>query len=256
MKKEYTRIFKDMNARELRKEGILIGEGRLVAERMLSSCLAMKAVLCTEELADHFIDRAGGRCPVIVRTASAIEEIAGFHFHRGVLAAAERPRIPDVGEYIGINPDITNPIICPALSDVENLGSIARSACAFGYDTLIIGDRCCDPFSRKALRTSMGAVFSLQILRIGRPEESGPLRKRGYHLFAATTSPHALPLGDVTPPARYALVFGHEYAGLDEAWLSLCDAELTIPVSRKVDSLNVGVAAGIFLYYFSRKSLR
>jgi TrmH family RNA methyltransferase len=251
-----TRIFSDLKERELRKEGILIGEGRLVAERMLSSGLKMIAVLCTEELAGRFLDLAGGRCPVIVRPASVIEEIAGFHFHRGVMAAADRPRIMDVGEYISINPRISNSLICPALEDVENLGSIARSASAFGYDTLIIGDKCCDPYSRKALRTSMGAVFSLQILRIGKPEEFRPLRKRGYHLFAATTSPNAISISDIIPPLQYALLFGNEYKGLDESWLSFCDAELTIPISQEVDSLNVGVAAGIFLYYFSLKSLR
>ncbi|MBN1698103.1 MAG: RNA methyltransferase [Spirochaetales bacterium] len=253
---EYITLFSRLPDRELQKERIIVGEGRLVAERMLDCGLEMICLLTTDSLAGHFTRRAGSRCPVIVRPHPEIASIAGYPFHRGVLAAAVRPAHPVLGEYIKKNPGVRKLIICSRLSETWNLGSIARSAAAFGFDSLVLGVGSCDPFSRKALRVSMGAVLSLSMISIGEAAECGSLRGMGIHLYAAGTSRAARPLFDSVPRSPYALVFGNEYEGLHASWIGCCEEELTIPVSGEVDSLNVGVAAGIFLAYFDHNAGR
>jgi tRNA G18 (ribose-2'-O)-methylase SpoU len=68
-------------------------------------------------------------------------------------------------------------VICPDLSNAENIGSVMRSASAFGYGAVAIGSRSCDPLSRKALKVSMGAPFNLPILRIDDEESDARLLK-------------------------------------------------------------------------------
>jgi tRNA G18 (ribose-2'-O)-methylase SpoU len=71
-------------------------------------------------------------------------------------------------------------------------------------------------------------------------------------LVATVLAPDARPLDQVVVSGRHALLFGSEGHGLEPRWLDLCDMRVTIPMRPSVDSLNVSVAAGVFLYHFSR----
>ena len=78
------------------------------------------------------------------------------------------------------------------------------------------------------------------------------LQSRGVELIATVLDESAEPLGDVTPPARTAMLFGNEAQGLSPGHIALCDRRVTIPMKLGTDSLNVAVAAGVFLYHFTR----
>jgi tRNA G18 (ribose-2'-O)-methylase SpoU len=141
------------------------------------------------------------------------------------------------------------------LTDVDNLGALARHAAAFGADALMLSPRCADPFYRKAVRVSLGAVFSLPIVRASRwPDDLAALRSDGLALIAAVVEPGATPLADFRPPHRFALVLGAEGPGLSAAARDACDHRVTIPMSPGADSLNVATAGAIFLYALTRSS--
>ncbi|MCA9071936.1 MAG: RNA methyltransferase, partial [Planctomycetaceae bacterium] len=72
----------------------------------------------------------------------------------------------------------------------------------------------------------------------------------GFSLAATVLSDHAEPLDQVQPPPRNIILFGNEGEGLSTDWIDLCDRHITIPMRSGTDSLNVAVAAGIFLYHF------
>ena len=140
-------------------------------------------------------------------------------------------------------------VVLEDLTDVDNLGALARHAAAFGADALVLSPRCADPFYRKAIRVSLGAVFGLPIVRA----DAGPtiwtaLRGDGVALVAAVVEPGATPLADFRPPARFALLLGAEGPGLSAAARAACDHHVTIPMSAGADSLNVATAGAIFLY--------
>jgi tRNA G18 (ribose-2'-O)-methylase SpoU len=141
------------------------------------------------------------------------------------------------------------------LVDVDNLGAMARNAAAFGADALLLSPRCADPFYRKAVRTSAGAVLSLPIVRAKRwPDDLLELRARGFSLAGAVLDERAISLSTFEPPPRLAILFGSEGPGLDEATRRWCDTLVTIPMAKAptVDSLNVGTAGAVFLYHVTQ----
>lgn len=94
--------FAALRDRDLRAEGLVVAEGRLLAERLLAaSRLEVLGVLCVPALAGRFEELAAGRCPVLVRPEAALAETAGYPFHRGVIAAARRPSLSGLGALLG-----------------------------------------------------------------------------------------------------------------------------------------------------------
>jgi tRNA G18 (ribose-2'-O)-methylase SpoU len=130
---------------------------------------------------------------------------------------------------------------------------MARNAAAFGADALVLSPRCADPFYRKAVRVSLGAVFELPIIRLERwPEDLARLRAGGLSLVAAVVDPSAVPLHRFAPPDRFALLLGAEGPGLSAGARAACDARVTIPMSPGADSLNVATAGAVFLHALTR----
>jgi tRNA G18 (ribose-2'-O)-methylase SpoU len=136
------------------------------------------------------------------------------------------------------------------LTDPDSIGSLFRSSWALGADAVVLTDRCTDPLYRKAIRTSMGAVFDMPYARCA-TGRSGveALRRAGFVLAALT--PHTDAESPERPvvqmAGRLALLVGTEGRGLTEAVLSAADLRLRIPLRRGVDSLNVSVAAAVAL---------
>ena len=254
-------LYRDLRDRDLRREGLLVAEGRWLVERLLASGWEVLSVLCAPRFAGHFQELASGRCPVLTADEEQLARLAGFPFHRGVLAAARRPAFPSLAAWLQGGTVSTRYsgggtlVLCPRLTGEYNLGSIVRSAAALGADALAVGPSCCDPLSRRALKVSMGAAFRLPLLEL--EEEAVDLellRAAGYRLAGASPAPEALPLASWRRDGPVALVLGEEAEGLPEPWASGCDLLLRIPMRAGVDSLNVSVAAGILLYALEKDS--
>jgi tRNA G18 (ribose-2'-O)-methylase SpoU len=142
-------------------------------------------------------------------------------------------------------------VVCPLITNVQNLGSLIRIAAAFGANAMILGEQCCDPFFRQSVRVSMGTVFKLPIRRSDDlPYDLQRLAKARFERVATVLSPDAQPLATARRTEKLALLLGGEADGLEESFVALCDRRVTIPMRHGTDSLNVAVAAGIFLYHF------
>jgi tRNA G18 (ribose-2'-O)-methylase SpoU len=254
-------LYRDLRDRDLRREGLLIAEGRWLVERLLASGWEVLSVLCAPRFAEHFRRLAAERCPVLSAAEEELARTAGFPFHRGVLAAARRPEFPPLASWLAragspARPAGTTLVICPRLTGEYNLGSVVRSCAALGADALAVGRSCCDPLSRRALKVSMGAAFRLPFLRL--EEERADLerlRAAGFRLAGASPAPEAVPLAAWRREGPVALVLGEEAEGLPEPWAGGCDLLLRIPMRAGADSLNVSVAAGILLYTMNESGL-
>ncbi len=250
--------YRDLQDRRLgESSGRFVAESELVVRKLLATDLRVCSLLLTApRLASLEPVLAAGRgdFPVFVVPQGVMDHIAGFHVHRGCLAIAERPRSPT------IPPDARTVVVLVDLVDVDNLGAMARNAAAFGADAMLLSPRCADPYYRKAVRTSAGAVLSLPIVRAERwPEDLLALREQHHlALVGAVVDASAAALADFLPPPRLAVLFGAEGPGLDAQTRGACDTLVTIPMARSpaVDSLNVATAGAVFLYHITQRQAR
>ena len=235
-------------------DGRFIAEGEHLVRRLLRSDFEVESVFVMDKRADRVAPIVPDGVPVYVAPPEVMTGITGIQFHAGVLACGRRK--PDVGLddlFGGMGREGATLVACPEITNPANLGAIVRTASAFGVAGLVLGESCCDPFYRQAVRNSMGGVFRVPIVRSRDVVESlNRLREEfSVELVAAVADPHALPLHAATRPGRVGIVLGNEEHGLDERHLRCCDRQVTIPIAEGTDSLNVAAAAAVLLYHYS-----
>jgi tRNA G18 (ribose-2'-O)-methylase SpoU len=250
--------YRDLQDRRLGEDsGRFVAESELIVRKLLATHLRVCSLLLTAPRLTSLEPALASACgdfPVYVVPQAVMDDIAGFHVHRGCLALAERP------QRTAIPAGARTVVVLVDLVDVDNLGAMARNAAAFGADAMLLSPRCADPFYRKAVRTSAGAVLSLPIVRATRwPDDLLTLREQqGLSLVGAVLGEGTTPLASFIPPSRVAILLGSEGPGLDKESQSLCDTLVTIPMARTpgVDSLNVSVAGAVFLYHITQRAER
>lgn len=135
-----------------------------------------------------------------------------------------------------------------AIRDPSNMGTIIRTAEAFGADALFISGDCCDVYSPKVIRGSMGGIFRLPVFDCGEmPDAVSGWRKRGICCAACVVS-GGTPIDKADTGVSCIAVIGNEATGLRPETTEVCDIKLTIPMRGRAESLNASMAAGIVLW--------
>lgn len=240
----------------LRRGTRFIAEGIKVVERLLASSYETESLLVVERRASEWENKAPQHIPIYVVPESCGEQLVGFNFHVGVLACGRRKPVCSFEQLIANLPESATIVICPFCDNPENLGAIFRIARAFGVHSVWLGPQCCDPLSRRVLRVSMGNALEVPFRQTNRlMEEVEELRTAKQFQFVATVlDPRAAPLHRSNRSPRLGVMFGNEADGLSSDCIERCDQRVTIPMSGGTDSLNVAIAAGIFLHHYCRQS--
>ena len=246
--------YRDLRDRELMaRKGLFVAEGRLVVRRVIESGRFVVRSLLLSDASRRALDAdlsvLPAPVPVYRCTMDICAGLTGFNLHRGCLALVHRPSLRNVTDVIQ---DATTLVVLDSVSNADNVGGVFRSAAAFGVDAVLLSPGCCDPFYRKAIRTSMGTVLSVPFARIA-PWPRGLLdvRDRGFSLVALTLRHDSVSLATFVAsarPTRMAVMIGAEGDGLGGDVEALADCRVRIPVRGQVDSLNLSVAAGIALW--------
>jgi tRNA G18 (ribose-2'-O)-methylase SpoU len=236
-----------------RRLGQFVVEGERLVARLLASRFPAVSVLATDRHASQLALDLPEEVPVYVVPDPLLSAIVGFPFHRGILACGQRRAWPDLKELVADRARRLFLVICPKLSNPENLGTLARIGDVFGIDAILAGPECPDPLSRRVLRVSMGAVLRLPVIIVDRlVEETDRWKEAEVELVAAVTDPAAESFETVARPRRLGLILGDEHEGIDPLWLARCRRAVTIPMRPEASSLNVAVAAGILIYHWTR----
>ena len=249
--------YRDLSERNLtRQSGLFIAEGDKVVERLLRSRFEVASVLAEPKYAEALNAMLADETPVYVTERAILQKTVGFQFHRGVVASGRRQPIRDVR---AIAEKLAKPgataVVCPDVQDPTNLGSIIRTAAAFGCAAILLGGRCADPFSRRVLRVSMGAALELPIVECKElTADLAALREMSIEMVAAVIDSSAEPLAAAQRGERLALMLGSEGHGLSADWLQWANRKVTIPMQLGIDSLNVAVAAAVLLFHFCSRS--
>lgn len=228
-------------ARLAREQGLFIAESEVVVRKLLASPLVTRAVLVTPTRLVSLAPHLGSGYPVYVAPQGVMDDVAGFHVHRGCLAAAERP-------HAGLPPHARRVVVLEDLVDVDNVGSLVRNAAAFGADAVLLSPGCADPFYRKAVRTSAGHVFTLPVVRASAWPGDLEALGRDFTLVGMVVDPGTPSIAALPSLERAALVLGTEGTGLSRAARGVCHHLVTIPMAPVADSLNVAVAGAVALY--------
>ena len=175
------------------------------------------------------------------------EKLAGTKSSQGVFALLQTPAPPT-----HLLHSARRLLALEGVQDPGNVGTLLRSAAAFGFDGVLLGPGCAAPFAPKTLRASMGAAGRLPVLVVSDlPAALAALRGRGVTCLAAALY-HSRPLDEVVTdfPGGVCLVIGSEGQGLTDAAVAACDAAVRIPMTDLVESLNAGVAGSVLLWQF------
>ena len=248
--------YRNMKERDLARDGDrFIAEGENLVKRLLASRLTTESVLLAERRVAEIAPLVPDSIPVYAAPADVVNQVLGFKFHAGVMAVGIRGQSPTIDDVMATaSAERTTLLICPEIEKTDNLGALIRIAAAFGVHAMILGERCCDPFFRQSVRVSMGAAFVLPIVRTENLARDLQRLRNDYNvqLIATVLDTDAEELQHVAAPPRLGLLLGNEAQGIGPEYLKLCDRRVTIPMKLGTDSLNVAVAAGVFLYHFTR----
>jgi tRNA G18 (ribose-2'-O)-methylase SpoU len=248
--------YRSLKDRELAREGgRFIAEGRHVVERLLASRYACESVLTSRRALDKVNQQArthGRTMPIYVAPDPILNDVVGFRFHSGSLAVGVRGALPGMDQ-LPVRQDRCVILACEGISNGANLGGLIRTAAGFGVDGVLLGPHCIDPFWRLAVRVSMGTVFSLNLAWSNDlPRDLFRLRDEARFQTIATVCEGGEPIHEIPKTPRSVIVMGSEAQGLDDAIVRACSVRATIPMKLGTDSLNVMIAAAVFLYETQR----
>jgi TrmH family RNA methyltransferase len=238
---------------ELTPAGECAIEGVKLVEEALRSGQRLSCVFFSEAarpLAEKLLPQLNARTETHILPNALFNSIVPSDAPQGVAALAKLHAF-SAGQLL--ERSLSRPIVVAAgLQDPGNLGTIFRSAEAFGAAGIFLSEGTVSPFNSKVLRGSAGSIFRLPFLQIPSGELIALLRQRGVRLVA-TSSHKGTPLPEANWTLPLAIFIGNEGAGLSRELMHQMDETLVIPQAAQVESLNAGVAASIVLYEAARQ---
>jgi TrmH family RNA methyltransferase len=244
---------KALSQAEPTAEGYLAVEGVRMIEEAIRSGLRFHTVFFSDAGSAHatrLLPQIGSQVEVLLLPDEVFVSAVSTESPQGVAALVKlRPhKFEDLLEsasdslLVGV----------AGIQDPGNLGTIIRSAEAFGARAVLLGEKTVSHFNPKAVRGSAGSIFREPLIRVKLGESIAALKQQGMRVL--TTSSHkGKPLHEADFTSSAMIVVGNEGAGVPAEILSLADELVTIPHSPRVESLNAGIAASILLYEAARQ---
>ena len=228
-------------SRARREAGLFVCEGfTLLGEALRRGCTP-RAVFCLEG-EEHRLPPL--TCPTCLVTRPVLEKLSDVPAPQGVVFTLPLPPLEEA------LPEGERFLALDQLRDPGNVGTVLRTADAFGLDGVILLGDCADPFSPKVVRSAMGSLFRARLCRMSGEALRAQLAGRGIPLCAAALGEDSIPVTGVDLH-RACVVVGNEAHGVSPEVLALCDKRIIIPI-QSAESLNAGVAAGILMWEMRR----
>jgi RNA methyltransferase, TrmH family len=242
---------------ERTEDGDCAIEGLRIIEEAIRSGLRFRAVFVREsaqDRAERLLPQIGAHVDTLLLPDKLFDGIVPSETPQGVAALVRLKdfSLDDVLERLQFGPVI----VLAGLQDPGNLGTILRSAEAFGSAGVVVGEGTVSPFNSKVIRASAGSVFRLPLI-IAKSADSmeevlSALRAKSVRLLA-TSSHKGTPLDQAKLGGPVAVFIGSEGSGLPRNLMARVDETIAIPHTPQVESLNAGVAGSIVLYEAARQ---
>lgn len=216
------------------KQNLFLIEGKHLVQEAYNSGY-LKELLLLENQTLNLSVKTNYITENVLKTLSAVETPTG------IIGICEKKPMTLKG---------TKLLILDSIQDPGNLGTIIRSSVAFSVDTIIINDKCADPYSDKVIRASQGMLFKTNIIQRNLSDFLKEIK--GQIPIFGTKVDGGKNLNTLEKNSKFAIIMGNEGSGVDKKLLDMCDEYLYIPMNAQCESLNVGVATSIILYELTK----
>ena len=236
-------------------QGEIAVEGMHLVEEAIRSGLGLGAVFFSQsarERAHKLLPQLSSHTEALLLPDEVFASAVPSETPQGV-AALVRVKGFTLEEMLASKPPLL--VITAGLQDPGNLGTIARSAEAFGGTGLLLGEKTVSPWNWKAVRASAGSLFRLPTVKVDLAKALPEIKARGVRVLA-TSSHQGNSISDADLRGPLAFIVGSEGAGVPRDMLAQADEIVAIPQSSRVESLNAGIAASIVLYEAARQRVK
>lgn len=236
---------------ELTAGGECAVEGFRIIEEAIRSGLRLRAVFVSEsgqDRAARLLPQIGSHSDTLLLPDKLFASVVPSDTPQGVAALIQIKKFK-VNEVLQNSGPL---LVLAGIQDPGNLGTILRSAEAFGAGGILLAEGTVSAYNNKTVRASAGSVFRLTMAKIQTADAIAQLRENGFRLLA-TSSHKGTALAQSDLSRKIAVFIGNEGSGLDKKLLAHMDELITIPHSPRVESLNAGIAASIILYEAARQ---
>lgn len=247
--KELRRTFADAAPNE---QGEVAVEGMHLVEEAIHSGLRLSTVFFGESARERMhkvLPQLSAQAEGLLLPDEVFASAVPSETPQGV-AALVRPKSFVIDDVFAPPPALI--VVAVGLQNPGNLGTVARSAEAFGVTGLLLGERTVSAWNWKALRASAGSLLRVPMVKVELATALAEIKSRGVRVLA-TSSHKGTPIAEVELRSPVAFLVGNEGAGLAKHVLSQVDEVVVIPQSARVESLNAGIAASIMLYEAARQ---
>lgn len=233
--------------------GEMVCEGGKMLGEALQSGVYIKTVLvragdALDENVRADVARAAAQgARIFEAEARLFAQASDVETPQGVLFAC----VPPLRAADGLPEKLNGVVVLDGVQDPGNLGTILRTADAFGLDAVILCEGCADATAPKVVRATMGAAFRQPVYRMPLATAVDALRRRGLAVYAAALDADSMPATGV-PLAQAAVIIGNEGRGVTAQALALCDKKIILPMAGRAESLNAGVAASILIWEMTK----
>ena len=247
---DYIKEIVKLSDRKHREEkGKFCFEGRKLFEEAVKEGLPLEAVLVTEK---HLPEFDGKNYPFKVFSVSreVYEKISYEKSPEGIFCVSKALDKLHI-LYIIYKGSVFNAptVLLDGIRDPGNLGTILRTASAFGYENVIMSEDCADVYNPKTIRASMGAVFRQKTVRVRVLSDTvSALREGGYKIYSAALDKNAVSVKNIVADSSVAFIIGNEGNGIRQAVIDASDGTVIIPMESGTESLNAASAATILLW--------
>lgn len=224
---------KQKKGRELNSKYVVEGF-KMIADARNANVKILE-IFTTENNASSF---EGFDCPVTVVSEPVFKCMSDEVTPQGSLAVLEIPKS-------GAIASLSRCLLLDRVQDPGNVGTIMRLAAACGIKDVLLIDSA-DPYSPKAVRSSMSGIYRVNVIKVSEGEALSLLQKNGVPLICADMDGENL--FDYTPSESFCLCVGNEGNGISDSLLKSASKTIAIPMNSGVESLNVSVATGVTLY--------
>ena len=238
------------------EEKLFFIEGVKLFEEMLVSGVIPEYAFATAKAA-HLLDRLPDSVERYEVAESVYQKISAEKSPQGIFCAIKY--LDNFHKFATIySGEKTNALLClSSLRDPGNLGTIVRTARAFGIKSIILSDDCADIYSNKTLRASMGALFAVPTLRTQNLAATLiDLSKQGFRTYATTLNETAVSLHSLKVDGNCVFVIGNEGHGLSEEIIQACSDSVYIPMTGGCESLNASIAASVLMWEIFKSSMQ